>query len=62
MKNRGLRIFLAVGAALAVLYFGTGGSNPQADRQVTNALLILAALAGWLVWSITGNNSNKPVS
>lgn len=60
MKNRGLRTFLSLGAAAAVIYFGTTG--PDDGTGVTNGVLVLAAVAGVLVWFLTKPGTDKPVS
>jgi len=50
VKNTGLRYLLAIGAALAVVYFG---SRPEDGRGITNGVLLLAVLAGIAVWYLT---------
>jgi hypothetical protein len=59
VKNKGLRTFLAIGTALAVIFFGSG---PNGGRGVTNAVLVLAVAAGALVWYLTRPGTGKPVS
>lgn len=59
MKNKGLRTLLSVGAALAVIYFGSSGSE---EGGITNAVLLLAVAAGLAVWYLTRPTSGKPVS
>ncbi|MFY1670644.1 hypothetical protein ACN27G_11860 [Plantactinospora sp. WMMB334] len=59
MKNKGLRTLLSVGAALAVIYFGSTG---QEGDGVTNTVLLLAVAAGLTVWYLTRPTSGKPVS
>lgn len=60
VNNKGLRTFLSLGAAAAVVYFGSG---PDGGGQgVTNAVLVLAAVAGVLVWFLTKPGTDKPVS
>ncbi|GIG87675.1 hypothetical protein [Plantactinospora endophytica] len=59
MKNKGLRTVLSVGAALAVIYFGSSGSE---GGRVTNTVLLLAVAAGLTVWYLTRPASGKPVS
>lgn len=60
MRNTGLRTFLAVGAAAAVIYFGSTG--PDDGSGVTGALLVLAAVAGLLVWFLTKPGTGKPAN
>lgn len=60
MKNRGLRTFLSLGAAVAVIYFASTG--PDDGRGVTNGVLVLAVIAGVLVWFLTKPGTDKPVS
>ncbi|WP_233604553.1 amidophosphoribosyltransferase [Micromonospora sp. HM5-17] len=50
---------LSIGAALAVIYFG---SRPEDGRGVTNGVLLLAALVGVAVWYLTRPSAGKPVS
>jgi hypothetical protein len=59
VKNKGLRTLLSVGAALAVIYFGSSGAE---EGGVTNAVLLLAIAAGLTVWYLTRPNAGKPVS
>jgi hypothetical protein len=59
VKNTGLRYVLSIGAALAVIYFG---SRPEDGRGVTNGVLLLAALVGVAVWYLTRPSAGKPVS
>ena len=59
MKNKGLRTLLSIGAALAVVFFGSG---PNGGRGVTNAVLVLAVVVGVAVWFLTKPSANKPVS
>lgn len=59
MKNKGLRTLLSVGAALAVIYFGSSGEE---GGGVTNAVLLLAVAAGLAVWYLTRPSTGKPVS
>ncbi|WP_407676321.1 hypothetical protein [Plantactinospora alkalitolerans] len=59
MKNKGLRTLLSVGAALAVIYFGSSGEE---EGGVTNAVLLLAVAAGLTVWYLTRPSTGKPVS
>ncbi|MGI5150800.1 hypothetical protein [Plantactinospora sp. KLBMP9567] len=59
MKNKGLRTLLSVGAALAVIYFGSTGEE---EGRVTNTVLLLAVAAGLTVWYLTRPTSGKPVS
>lgn len=54
-----MRTLLSIGAALAVVFFGSG---PEEGRGVTNAVLVLAVGAGLLVWYLTRPGSGKPVS
>ncbi|MFY1692215.1 hypothetical protein [Plantactinospora sp. WMMB782] len=61
MRNKGLRTLLSVGAALAVIYFGTTGAEGGEDG-VTNTVLLLAVAAGLIVWYLTRPASGKPVS
>lgn len=58
VNNTGLRTALAIGAALAVVFFGSG---PHGGRDVSNAVLVLAVGAGLLVWSLT-RSGGKPTS
>ena len=60
MKNKGLRTFLALGAAAAVVYFGSTGPNDGSG--VPNGVLVLAVVAGVLVWFLTKPGTDKPVS
>lgn len=60
VKRRGLRTALSFGAAAAVLYFGTTG--PEGGRPASTAVLVLAAVAGTLVWFLTKPGTDKPVS
>lgn len=50
VKNTGLRTLLSIGAALAVLYFG---STSDDTTGVTNAVLLLAVVVGVTVWFLT---------
>jgi hypothetical protein len=59
VSNKGLRTFLSVGAAIAVVFFG---SRPEDGGGVTNAVLVLAVAAGLLVWFLTKPGTGKPVS
>ncbi|GAA3749796.1 hypothetical protein GCM10022225_37550 [Plantactinospora mayteni] len=59
MKNKGLRTLLSIGAALAVIYFGSTG---EGGDGVTNTVLLLAVAAGLIVWYLTRPTSGKPVS
>ncbi|WP_422774774.1 amidophosphoribosyltransferase [Plantactinospora sp. WMMC1484] len=54
-----MRTLLSVGAALAVIYFGSTG---QEGDGVTNTVLLLAVAAGLTVWYLTRPTSGKPVS
>lgn len=60
VKNKGLRTFLSLAAAAAVVYFGSTG--PDDAPGVTNAVLALALVAGLLVWFLTKPGTDKPVS
>lgn len=59
VKNKGLRTLLSIGAALAVIYFG---SNGEEGGGVTNTILLLSVAAGLAVWYLTRPTSGKPVS
>jgi hypothetical protein len=48
-----------VGAAFAVIFFGSG---PAGGREISNALLVLALGAGLLVWNLTRPGNGKPVN
>ncbi|WP_369937580.1 hypothetical protein [Plantactinospora sp. BB1] len=61
MKNKGLRTLLSIGAALAVIYFGSTGQEGEGGG-VTNTVLLLAVAAGLTVWYLTRPTSGKPVS
>lgn len=56
VKNNGLRTFLSVLAGLAVIFFGT-----SEGQGVSTAILVLAAVAGLIVWHLTkpGNTSTS---
>lgn len=51
---------MAFGAAAAVIYFGSTG--PDDGSGVTGAVLVLAAVAGLLVWFLTKPGAGTPVS
>lgn len=59
VKNTGLRTVLALAAALAVIYFGSG---PNSTHGLTNSLIVLAVAAGLAVWFLTKPGTGKPVS
>ncbi|NJP34003.1 hypothetical protein HCJ94_18940 [Micromonospora sp. HSS6-12] len=61
MKDRGLRTAVTVLAGLAVIYFGTTGSDPEDGEGISGGLVVLAVLAALLVWHLTkpGNNAAK---
>ncbi|WP_203856971.1 amidophosphoribosyltransferase [Plantactinospora mayteni] len=50
---------MSIGAALAVIYFGSTG---EGGDGVTNTVLLLAVAAGLIVWYLTRPTSGKPVS
>jgi hypothetical protein len=58
VKNQGLRTFVSVGAAIAVIFFGSG---PEEGNGISNAVLLLAVVAGIIVWNLTKPGTNKPV-
>jgi len=63
VKNRRFRIFVAVAAGLAVLYFGSGGDSAGQDRQISNGVLIWALIAAAAVYHLTRpGDSGTPVS
>jgi hypothetical protein len=49
---------LSIAAAVAVIYFG---SRPPDGHGVTNALVVLAVVAGLIVWFLTKpGKTDKP--
>ena len=63
VKNQRFRIFVAVTAGLAVLYFGSGGSSAGEERHVSNGVLVWALIAAVAVYHLTKpSDSGKPVS
>ncbi|MCI4066564.1 hypothetical protein MRQ36_30020 [Micromonospora sp. R77] len=61
MKDQGLRKFVAVLAGLAVIYFGvTGHRGSENGRGLSGGVVLLAVLAGLLVWNLT-KPGDKPV-
>jgi hypothetical protein len=58
VNNRGLRTFLSILAAVAVIYFG---SRPHDGKGVTNAVVVLAIVAAVTVWFLTkpGNTTSR---
>lgn len=53
--SRNTRIFLAVLAGVAVLYFGNDGND---GKGVTSAIVVLAAAAALIVWYLTRPQSS----
>jgi hypothetical protein len=61
VKDQGLRKFVAVLAGLAVIYFGvTGHSGTEDGGGLSGGVVLLAVLAGLLVWNLT-KPGDKPV-
>ncbi|ASW57704.1 hypothetical protein [Plantactinospora sp. KBS50] len=57
MKNRGLRTLLSVLAGLAVIYLGS--DQRDGSHRVSNALLLVAAGAGLIVWQLTKPRADR---